>query len=1120
MPDMSFDLSSLPDFPSLQQLARALWRNGSLRGAAILVGAGFSKNADLIGSDTPAPPLWSDLLEGLKAQLYPPDGNGAPTNPLRLAEEYRTYLGQAALGDFIRTRFPDGAWQPGRLHKQLLNLPWSDVLTTNWDTLLERGAQQLDDYTYEIVRFETDLPHARSPRIVKLHGTLGDTAPLIFAEEDYRTYPTKHAAYVNLARQIFIENELCLIGFSGDDPNFLQWAGWVRDQLGGTARRIYLVGCLNLPIATRKFFEAYNIAPIDFAPAVAELPKADRHAKASELFFNAMLAAKPSPKHEWPLLSPHEFPLIQAGADAHERASKDDAFAAEMLVKTSALAKVDRECYPGWLICPRRYRRQLVHGMSEVWLVRETVMSRLTIGERCEILSELVWRQTAGLLPLRTNVGKALIAFLEDEQSKLFGGDRLNFALALMRNARLTCNDEALAYWGGLIDAEASPDSLYRVEAEYQRCLRARDLFDMDSLAACVEKLNNDDPIWKMRRAALYCELGEDSKADKLIRESAAELDERHRLDRASLWIKSRLAWANWLSRSADGFRRLRSQEPRTELYAREFRELLIDPVEEIEQIQDAADRKFAKRREEDAEITPLFEAGHYQLGSAKNGPNHPEFDIDDRYELDLLIETAGLPLTINHVGICSHAALSVAQITVEHRLEWFVLLIRSLHSHYDKAFARHFSRVAVAQIPSDLSTTLLSIIEKSAEFWVKRLKLATNAGLRDDMGRAIDKLRLFLAVQSRLTVRMTEANAKSVYLTALDRAKDPLLKHPWLSEVLGDLVKYSAQAVSRGAQGELAFGAIDFPLSTEAGIQERVLPNGVMAIWGSTPVRPKSDARWAHRVQQLIDASSKGLPSRKEAVYRLAYLAIRGGLLFEEDRQFAEALWSELDAPEFGLPANTGLLPSAFAQLPSPAKSDVLKRVERRLFGTYENGYRVLSNAEENVASEGTIDRLMGLANAEHVGLKVTSTQAVFLFDQLVSVAIPEKSTRNPFEDYFLNQLLSQMRMLIGEALSRVVVPAIPRDQRTSQQGEALLTFAKKTSSWSSLVALPYFLFISTSLTTSIETTIRRELVSSDFQRTSGAALALECWAKLAKRKVVKKNSSSCTHRAAHRCH
>ncbi|KHK59485.1 hypothetical protein PI86_09185 [Burkholderia sp. A9] len=64
-------------------------------------------------------------------QLYPGRKGIAPTNPLRIAEEYRTYFGQAALDDFIRSHFPDRAWQPGALHTELLEFPWSDVLTTN-----------------------------------------------------------------------------------------------------------------------------------------------------------------------------------------------------------------------------------------------------------------------------------------------------------------------------------------------------------------------------------------------------------------------------------------------------------------------------------------------------------------------------------------------------------------------------------------------------------------------------------------------------------------------------------------------------------------------------------------------------------------------------------------------------------------------------------------------------------------------------------------------------------------------------------------------------------------------------------------------------------------------------
>jgi hypothetical protein len=133
MADLKYDIASLPDYPALQQLARALWRNGSVRGASILVGAGLSKNAERPGAGSPEPPLWSELLEEMVQRLYPHDKGAARSNPLRIAEEYRTYFGQAGLDDFLRTRFPDRSWTPGSLHRDLLELPWADVLTTNWD---------------------------------------------------------------------------------------------------------------------------------------------------------------------------------------------------------------------------------------------------------------------------------------------------------------------------------------------------------------------------------------------------------------------------------------------------------------------------------------------------------------------------------------------------------------------------------------------------------------------------------------------------------------------------------------------------------------------------------------------------------------------------------------------------------------------------------------------------------------------------------------------------------------------------------------------------------------------------------------------------------------------------
>jgi SIR2-like domain len=178
----------------------------------------------------------------------------------------------------------------------LLELPWSDVLTTNWDTLLERTPA---GERPEVVRTTADLAHGRERRIIKLHGSIGTSEHFIFAEEDYRTYPTRFAAFVNTARQIFIENELCLLGFSGDDPNFLQWSGWVRDHLGESARRIYLVGALGLRHAKRKFLESRNIAPIDLAPLVADRSRNQQEAAATALFLEFLARAKPIAEHDW-----------------------------------------------------------------------------------------------------------------------------------------------------------------------------------------------------------------------------------------------------------------------------------------------------------------------------------------------------------------------------------------------------------------------------------------------------------------------------------------------------------------------------------------------------------------------------------------------------------------------------------------------------------------------------------------------------------------------------------------------------------------------------------------------------------------------------------------------------
>jgi hypothetical protein len=1097
MVEFQYDITSLADFPAFQQLARALWRNGSVRGAAILVGAGLSKNAERPAADTLEPPLWWELMDEMVERLYPHDKKRAPSNPLRIAEEYRTYFGQAGLDDFLRTRFPDKSWSPGPLHEALLGLPWSDILTTNWDTLLER-AENTSDYSYEVVRTEADLTHARSPRIVKLHGTIGDPGPLIFAEEDYRTYPAKHAAFVNLARQVFIENELCLVGFSGDDPNFLQWAGWVRDHLGGSARRIYLVGNLRLERATRRYLEAHNIAPIDFAPLVEKLAPNLQHATATRIFIDELRKAKPPPRHEWKLTPHDQFPLAKAGIDAHQRVHKDSEFTADLLKKTIPLFKADREHYPGWLVCPARLRRSIAYTGDAHWLVRKPALDLLEPKLRAEALFEILWRRTVAFVPLDVRLAEALAELVENKSAEIDPDLRLQFALALMRDARVSRDEAGLKRWAAAIESEAAADATVRQEAEYQWCLRARDRMDFDTLAARLANVKLEDPIWKLRCAALHTELGEYAKATKLIKDATADLERRHRLDRNSLVVKSLLAWASWISGACDMWGSI-GQANRS-LPSRDFKELDIDPRGEIEYIEDSVARIEKKRREEAVAVQPAFEPGHYREGSATTHLGS-DSGVELLYEFDQLIEHAGLPLRINRVEVCGSTALAVLEAAPQNDPEWYVWLFRALHSHFDKPFERHFGRIATARIPIATTSTLLSLVESAVTLWALRVTEARAPELRNDLGYAVDALRLMLMTLSRLTVRMSPDQAAQALRRAIELAKEPLVTHHWLIDAIGELVKYSVKAIPIAQRGAFALTVLEFPLPSEKGVcgPHPPWPQIVYDIWNAPPTRNPGDTSWDHRVRQLLAIAQKGNIDREQATSQLAYLAVSGALKPDETTAFGSALWSDLDAREGGLPANTGLNAGVFLRLPAMEGVDIQARLSARLLGVNFREVMRLSTPVGTVEISQKINHLVSITNAARSGLVVPADRATEMFDEIVAWEFQQvRDDRDPFAVSFAKNFNDTIRLSAGYLLTVAVVPAMRAEQRTVDRARALIAFTRRAQSWTSMQALPHFLASAAEVIADVISIVRAGLLGSDSQQVGSAAQTIVGWAEL----------------------
>ena len=391
-------------------------------------------------------------------------------------------------------------------------------LTTNWDTLLERASADIAQRAYSVVCRQEELSSMHSPRIVKLHGTVNVTDDLIFTQEDFRKYPQRHAAFVNFARHVFIENELCLLGFSGDDPNFLQWVGWVRDHLGSHARRIYLVGDLGLTAAKRKYFESINIAPIDLAELVADFDNPDaRHREATKVFLTALKDLKP--KHAWEWL-PTQIHRTIISNDDIDRTYRDKGYAAGLLEQQLPALVKDRMSYPEWLVCPQRQRWELQTQINDPHPTRDNILE-LSQESRASLLYEMAWRHEVTFESVPQWLAQLMFDVCDPEKSCVLTKDQqMRMAFLLLRNSRWLDGSDVAS-----IEKKATrileQNAKYRPESSneiaYHRAIFARDSFDYASLEEIVEKISTTDPVWKLRKASMLSEIGRFDEGGTLV---------------------------------------------------------------------------------------------------------------------------------------------------------------------------------------------------------------------------------------------------------------------------------------------------------------------------------------------------------------------------------------------------------------------------------------------------------------------------------------------------------------------------------------------------------------------------------------------------------------------------
>ena len=952
------------DQSQFNRVRDALWQRSP--SATVMVGAGFSRNAETTRPSANAAPTWRVLAEAMCKRLYPQSEEGyqeaaiaasTETNgALRLAQEYEVAFGRTDLHSFLRIHVRDEQLRPGELHRRLLELPWRDVFTTNWDTLLERACRLIPERSYSILHNTDEIPLASNPRIVKLHGSLDGHFPLVFTEEDYRTYPDWFAPFVNTVQQSMMESIFCLFGFSGDDPNFLHWSGWVRDNLGTSAPKIYLAGWLGLSRHRRRMLESRNVIAIDLArhPKARQWPKELRHERATDWILRSLEFGRPYEVSEWPSPScranppvPDYLQPVQRVMDHEPKLEppiemRDDQTTDGSLSGVRALLEIWRhnrkETYPGWLTAPTEVR-------SKMWSTREeadailNALPELPPLEHLNAVHELMWRweiQLEPISPLEPTSSR-----LEQDAREVLGrvdclGEKIDgedaagadwpmareawvaVGLALMTAARLRFDEEEFNKWLLAISPYQEENREVGHYIRHEQCLWTIFSLGYASLGGQLNEweVETGDPVWMMRKAALLFEIGEDKKAQEL-NALALERSRQTKRDTENIGMFSREAWALYSAGAG-----LKYDEF---WYASiEWRDRW-DKLTPIKCNAPLEMRHYAEaiKGESNPEKSRPFDLGNVWRGSFTFPRGEfPRWAAAHRAVR--LPEVVGLPPAVQDRTVAAENLELAARQLVLHEPELATrLVLRATQDASSGTLNFVLSRMHIAIMPVENASQLAKICIDAIEYILPRI------GVEHLWRHWSNRLAVIMEALSRFTLRLEVDQVSDIFDKAIGWYKANVIsKDILLATPMGSLLSRSWESLPVELQREKMVDILGAPLigldgfSPGAfGVSKYADPCAVLEKKTTLEVNRTSenDNRWREIVGLLIRALRSKKEARKQASNRMGLLMKLKVLTADEIAEFGQALWSKVQGGPCGLPTGTDIPDWAFMVLPEP---------------------------------------------------------------------------------------------------------------------------------------------------------------------------------------------------------
>lgn len=1147
---------NFPDLPHFRKLQKDLWQWPRSR-AAIMVGAGFSLNAEPLPGVRTHFPTWRDLVWAMFEEMHSPQPGETPaqakrredkfnsTSPLRIASEYEATFGRSKLDEVIRSLTPDSHHRPGKLHSLLLQLPWVDVFTTNYDTLLERT--EIFERKYHLVTKASELTTTFSPRIIKLHGSFPSQTPFIVTEEDYRLYPRSSAPFVNTVQQSLLENAFVLIGFSGDDPNFLEWTGWIRDELGDKHAPIYMVGPLYLGSAERSLLTRRSVTPIDLSPLFTgfSTPKGV-HAPAIEWFLRSLWAARPVPRERWPRLDRGSMtvanglpqlvePELIIPNEVTSFPESRKPLAKEIVANVLARWRFERENYPGWVIAADS-KRSSVFLKTEAWidpLIR--FAQDYPPSDRLILFREINWRLEMSMVPLFSNwigpfqhavdelfedvaAGRAIQPSLEFLREKFSSSSTLadawlEIAFGLLREARETYNDERWKVLKKQIDKIVEGHPQYFDRSQYEAALWQMWNVDRQSAKDILLRWRPEPrfPLAVIWKAGLLAELDELGEARTILRPALLELRRALGTQPQNIELLSLEGWCTYLLIAIESALDIRSWSTIRDEFRERLEELELTGCSPwpLKESFEAKIKAPPPKRPKLEQRVYGFDPGQItlsrQLGGNSIEPYLPGFAYIRHFE------QASVPLRLGRINMADLLKNACSWIAPFIPFWSPALLIRA-GKHQDLIKGDFLTRTQVAAMEPALAKRLYD--------WCLRILEREITNLPDRMTRDSAQeslLEVLSETLSRLALKVERQDHGKTFPLLLKFYEYPSV---WSHISLRDCCLRWFARLFETADSETLIEWLPklirlpyFDSSAPDGWRDpiRLLPTGVgREVKGRLDSMPlvKDAIDWL-----ILRVGYESGALRNAAITRLNHLYYCGLMTSEEEQKLGDLLWNNCAGNH--LPDGTGLWAHGLLRIPSPKAIDVQFRVKNHILSltpqfvvSQDANGRVSMSASrgweqplilEASSSSKPIIELTGEVDGT---LEWTPAESKQLYSKARAWWLNDKNAfelEKKVDPFGVADSLRNAFRKLGDFLARAVIPQM-KDSNDADWDELFDWLQElRAIDASPTVALPYILLHRPNEAENFEKLITADLNADTDGIVAAAAKAIRHWIQLA---------------------